>query len=150
MRLVVDASAIILAAQSTAADPRAATARLVLPIAAERWPLAAPFLLKWEVANIVHRKRAGEWPDIASRARVVEHLLAGIEFDGPEPAAIGRAGALVEKLRITAYDAAYVELAARDDSSYFLTEDDALRAAADKVVGKKRTLTLVGLKRMLD
>lgn len=150
MRLVVDASAAILAAQSSAADPRAEVARQVLPLAAERWPLAAPALLKWEVANIVHRKRAAEWTDAATRARVVEHVLAGIEFDDPDPAAIARAGSLVERLKITAYDAAYVELAARDDASLFLTEDDALRAAADKVVGKKRTLTLAGLRRLLD
>lgn len=150
MSLVVDASVAILTAQRAEADPRAGVAREVLPLAAERWVLAAPALLKWEVANVVHRQRRGEWPDAKTRALVVRHVLDGLAFDDPDLAAVERAGALVERLGITAYDAAYVELAARDEDSLFLTEDDALRAAADRVLGKKRTLTLAGLKRAVD
>jgi predicted nucleic acid-binding protein len=140
-RCVVDASALILLAQSAAADPRAELAHRALPALHESHGLGAPAMLAWELAQVVHRKRADEWATTGDRQRVVQLLLEGIVLVAPEPQRLARAGRIAEELGLSVYDASYLEMA-ESDGATLLTEDARLARAAQRLLGESRVLDL--------
>lgn len=139
MSAVLDANVALSGAVDEEADPRAEAARSILPPLHHRFGLAAPALLVWEVGQIVHREHSASFGDDASeRAEVVGDILAEIALDPPTPESTVRTSLLAEKLGLTFYDAAYLELAARDGTSLLVTEDEALRHAARALLGEGR------------
>lgn len=148
--LVIDANVAVLPAQRAEKDPRADVARRVLPAATEAYGLAAPALLAWEIGQIVHRKRAAEWPDLATRQGTAALLVQDVDLDVPDAAAAERCGSLAEKHAISYYDAAYLELALRKPSGLLVTEDERLRRAAALELGPDRALDLHALGRLVE
>ena len=102
--------------------------------------MIAPTLLAYEVANVVHAKRPEAFgASTADRAALVATLLLGIDLVEPTDESIRAAGALAEELKLSAYDAAFLALAASRGAS-LLTEDQALARAAAKKLGKTRVI----------
>lgn len=60
-----------------------------------------------------------------------------------EPGDLGAVARDCERSGLTFYDAAFLELAARDDASVLVTEDAALRAQAARRLGPRRVRPLV-------
>lgn len=148
--LVVDASVAILLAQHPDDDPRSDVARRLMPLATQAYRLVAPALLGWELGNIVHAKRASTWPDAALRGRIVRGLLEDIDLDVPDDATWASTGHLAERLRLSYYDASYVDLAARRPGALLITEDERLRRAAAADLGRDRAIDLADLAALVE
>ena len=103
--------------------------------------LLAPGLLVWEIGNFAHgRTRRRADPDAASRQRLMEDAIQGIQLEAPDVAALRQVAAIAEKYDLTFYDAAYLELASRGPNRGLVTEDVALVRAGAQVLGKRRVL----------
>jgi len=110
--------------------------------------LVAPALVAWEIANVVHVKRPAAFgPDVASRHALVEALLEGVEQVPPDAALLAACAQLAAGHRLSAYDAAYLALAAAEDAP-LVTEDARLRRAAQKELGVERAWRLVDALRL--
>ena len=134
--LVLDASAILDAARPGARFD-------LMSRLQERFAARAPALLAWEIGSVAHGRMSasfGRTP--AMRASAVELMLAGIELVPTDEASRTRSGALAQGHGLTFYDASYVELAARDDSTCLVTQDKALLRAARREMGDERAALL--------
>src|SRR5687768_1719900 len=118
--LVVDASALIDA--------------LHQPDIAERivsdHDACAPALIQWEVTHVVHRVRPHAFGDAKSRRGLVADLLEPLRLVDQRDRLDGIA-LLCEEHKLSAYDAAYLQLAL-DEGAPLVTHDSALRKAATK------------------
>lgn len=138
-RIVIDASATLLA-----------TSPLVVPEAAERWAelmrdheAVAPALLAFEVGNVIHRKRPAEFGgSLDARLHAVGTALEGIALLPLEAGDVEAIARVCEEEQLSFYDAAYLELAERDDEALLVTDDDRLRRAATRRLGAERVLGL--------
>lgn len=109
------------------------------------YPVQAPRLFEYEVGNVVHAKHPDVFGDDPSqRADVLEDLLEGVEPVDPSPLSRSRCGALVEETGLTYYDAAFLELADRDEERLLLTQDRALLAEGEALLGEDRAVDLDG------
>ncbi|MGQ0536132.1 MAG: type II toxin-antitoxin system VapC family toxin [Methanobacteriota archaeon] len=137
--VVVDASAVL-----DAASPGDDFGRYTL--LQERFASTAPALLAWELGSVVHGRKAalfGASPE--ERSAALELLLAGIDLVPTDEAGRARTGALAARHSLRFYDASYLELAGRDDSTVFVTEDKRLLAAAARALGGDRATGLSGV-----
>lgn len=147
--VVVDASTLV--RSMDLADPGQPEALRALIGAHERFPVAAPLLAMWEVGQVVHRKAARAFGhDAPERQRRMDALFAGVEFDAPRaPSDVAeRTGSLADRHRVSFYDAAYVELAARR-GGLLLTDDEGQRAAASAALGEERAFASAAFARLL-
>jgi len=127
---VLDASALLASAEPDRYD--LAEAAELLEGGAD---VAAPSLLAWEIANVVHLKHPAAFgPDEAARVRLVGALLEGIDLIEPDDAHLRDVARLVHAHRLTAYDAAYLALAV-SQKAVLVTEDARLHAAARRELG---------------
>jgi predicted nucleic acid-binding protein len=113
MALVVDAS---IALAWALPDESNAYADAVLA-AVEREGLRVPVLWSREVANglaVAYRRRRITTADEQAFLAALSHLYIEVEDNGPAVAAIRDATASAMRYGLTAYDAAYVDLAARE------------------------------------
>lgn len=138
MTLVVDASAWYLQAVADEADPRATAAKAHLPALTESDVLVAPWLLAYELANLVHAKHRGLVATRRQREENLRLLLDGIVL---MPTDWTRLGVLAEECKLSAYDAAYLELAERLGAG-LVTEDAVLLRAARQRLGDDRAFAL--------
>lgn len=138
-RVVLDSSALL--ASLDASRPQASDAMRELKGEHEA---VAPTLVAWELGNVVHgRRRALFGRTLDERIEVVSALLEGVTLMPLEPADMLAVGRDCEESGLTFYDAAFLELASRDDESVLVTEDAPLRAMAAKRLGKGRARALV-------
>lgn len=142
-RCVVDASALVRAASrdETGSD----LTRSVLVAAAERVTLAAPALVFWEVGQAIARKGAAVFMHGRPAADVAADALAGVDLDVPGAEAQRATLQIAQRRRISVYDAAYLELAARTRDAWLLSEDERLLAAAREELGPGRAHDARGL-----
>lgn len=142
MSCIFDASALLKGAVKDDQDAGASDARKILPHLAGRLGLRAPHLIGWEVGNVVHHKYPnafGESPE--DRMEVTDLFLREIELDVPSRYHLRRTGELGERHDLTFYDAAYLELAEREDG-LLITEDQRLLEAGRNGLGIERSLTV--------
>lgn len=141
MSCVLDTSALL---KGTETDERgsASLARRIRPHLAETFGLRAPWLAAWEVGNVIHTKRPSSFGSSRQeRQELVDVILTGIELDAPSPFHRARTGRLSEDHGLTIYDAAYLELAEREDG-VLVTEDHELLEAGRSELGVERSLTV--------
>lgn len=137
----MDASALLLPALSDEVA-RAADSRTTLAELETRHGLSAPAIAAWEIGNVVHRRfPAAFGPTTETRIRHVRAILDGVELVEPDPESLARTGVLAEAHRLTFYDAAYVELAARHAGGVLLTEDGKMLDAARVALSRERAHT---------
>ena len=112
-------------------DEATALSEELLQRAADRHPLHVPSLWPWEMMNAVsvavRRKRISP-----EKAASFLELLSNFDFqiaDAPGVADMPRLSDLAARHQLTAYDAAYLDLAQRL-ALPIATQDDALRKAA--------------------
>ncbi len=134
MTVVVDASAWYLSVADVATDARAAAARTVLPRLEEHDDIVGPMILGYELAHLVHVKHRNVGGTALDREERLARLLSPLRF---EPSTWAEVGRLAEAEALSAYDAAYLELAERLGAT-LLTEDAKLKEAASRVLGKTR------------
>lgn len=104
----------------------------------------APTLVAWELGNVVHgRRRHLFGRSLDERLEVVDALLEGVTLMPVETGDLMAVGRDCEESGLTFYDAAFLELAARDDEAVLVTEDAALRAQAVKRLGTGRARPLL-------
>jgi predicted nucleic acid-binding protein len=133
---VVDASVLL-----AALEPDGADARQALVALAETHDLAAPTLLPFELGHVIHRKRPlGYGATPGERDEALDAALAAVALVAPDAGRLRAAARLVEAHRLGFYDACYLALAAADDASLLVTEDEALRGIAARVLGEGRAL----------
>lgn len=133
-RVVLDASAVIDAASP---GPRFD----LLTRLHERFAPAAPMLLAWELGNVAHGRNARAFgSDARNRSDAIELMLAGIELVPSDAASRAACGALSARHGLTFYDAAYLELASRDDESVLVAQDAKLLRAASTQLGVERAM----------
>ncbi len=140
MRIVVDASLLI-----EALDPESEIAEhatdLRKRLASEA--LLAPALILWEVGNYVSRIAAKQKEENPAAAG---HTVAGatqdVILDVPDRHHMGRIIACAVSHGLTFYDASYLELATREPDSYLVTQDERLRKAGEKELGRDRSLDI--------
>ncbi|MBV9877719.1 MAG: type II toxin-antitoxin system VapC family toxin [Verrucomicrobia bacterium] len=128
MALVVDAS---IALAWGLLDESSAYADAVLAIV-EREGLRVPGLWPREVANglaVAYRRRRITAADEQAFLAALSHLYIEVEDAGPAVSAIRDATASAMRYGLTAYDAAYVDLAARENLT-LATLDASMREAA--------------------
>jgi predicted nucleic acid-binding protein len=90
----------------------------------------APGLLSWEVANAVTTAvRRGRLPESIRRQLLESYFALPIALAPLDPAALARAVDIAARRRVSAYDAAYLELALERRCA-LATLDPALRRAA--------------------
>lgn len=136
---MLDSSALL--ASLDVARPQASDAMRDLKA---QFEAVAPTLVAWELGNVVHgRRRRLFGRTLEERLEVVDALLEGVELLPLEPGDLMAVGRDCEESGLTFYDAAFLELAARDDASVLVTEDAALRAQALKRLGPGRARALV-------
>ena len=140
-RVVLDSSA-LLASLDVARQPEASDAMRDLKGEHEA---VAPTLVAWELGNVVHgRRRNAFGRSLDERLEVVSALLQGVTLMPLEAGDLLAVGRDCEESGLTFYDAAFLELTARDDEALLVTEDAALRAQAHKRLGKGRARALLG------
>lgn len=114
-------------------------------------PVRAPVLLASEAGNVVHRKHPEIFgPSPVERAAFLEAILDGIDLSPQDPEARARCGAISAALRISFYDAEFVELAQREEGALLVTHDGPLLEAARRELGPHRALTLDEATRAMD
>ena len=139
-RVVLDSSALL--ASLDVSKPEASDAMRHLK---GEFEAVAPTLVAWELGNVVHGRRRAEFGrDLDERLEVVSALLEGVTLMPLEPGDLLAVGRDCEESGLTFYDAAFLELTARDDEAVLVTEDGALRAQALKRLGKGRARPLLG------
>lgn len=144
MSCVMDASALLKGIEGQPDGEYGELAREIRPHLAEKFCLQAPHLAAWEVGNVIHAKKPEAFADsVEERRELVELLLTGVELDNPEAFERGRTGRLAEEHELTFYEAAYLELADREEG-LLLTEDEKLLEAARSEVGVDRAMTRAG------
>lgn len=144
MTCVLDASVAIKAALSDDRESLSGAARSIRPHLAERFSLRAPSLIAWEVANVVHAKHPDAFGEtVDQRQDVVAWILRDLDLDRPHDASTRRTGQLAEEETLTAYDAAYLELAERSDG-LLVTEDRRLLEAGRSRLSLDRCLDTAG------
>lgn len=132
-RLVVDASVLILSADATRAEE---FDTLFLG-----HDVVSPVLAAYEVGHVAHVKRRADFGrDEATRSEAVSELLESVTLIPLEPGDLGAIARVCEEAGLSFYDAAYLELAERDDESRLVTADDRLRKAATRRLGASRVL----------
>jgi predicted nucleic acid-binding protein len=100
----------------------------------------APALIEWEFAHFVFRARPGSFGDLKARRKLVTSLLAPFRLVDQRDR-LDALALLCEEHNMTAYDAAYLQLAL-DEGAPLLTHDAGLRKAAAKTLGASRSWTL--------
>lgn len=144
MSYVIDASALLAAAERD--HPEWAVA---LERARRLGPLMAPALIASEAGNVLHVKRPHEFgPTAHERTQLLELLLATVDLVATTEAHRRAAGGATDVLGLSFYDAEYLALAAERDLP-LVTQDAALRKAAQRHLGRDRGLDLTGLQRAL-
>lgn len=139
-RVVLDSSALL--ASLDVSKPQASDAMRDLKGENEA---VAPTLVAWELGNVVHGRRRNEFGrNLAERVEVVSALLEGVTLMPLEAGDLMAVARDCEESGLTFYDAAFLELVARDDEGVLVTEDAALRAQAQKRLGKGRARALLG------
>lgn len=137
MKLVIDASAVIEIVKRLENDAEAFF-RALRELHGV-FDVTAPGLLAYEVANVLGSDRyveAGE--DDTLRERVLRLLLADVTLVPPDQDAAVRTFRIARATGLTAYDAAYVELAARDGDTPLVTEDRSLLKHAGRLLSENR------------
>jgi|SRR5260221_14135448 predicted nucleic acid-binding protein len=133
MALVVDAS---IALAWALPDESNAYADAVLG-AVEREGLRVPVLWSCEVANglaVAYRRRRITTADEQAFLAALSHLYIEVEDTGPAVAGIRDATASAMRYGLTAYDAAYVDLAARESLTLATLDRSMLEAAGQSGV----------------
>lgn len=143
MILVVDASLWVLRIDDE--DPRCEQARDVLGKAASRNMLLAPHLIAHELLQFIHvnNRQANETLEV--RQKRAQQLIGDLELASSDSSNQGQAA---ERFGLTAYDAAYLELAQRLVAG-LVTEDAELHKAGVKALGAKRSLRLADLAKLV-
>jgi predicted nucleic acid-binding protein len=142
----LDASLVLLLGQDRGQDPRAPRFQAIYADLAEHFTFVAPELLAYELASAIHGKNRVAGKGLAVRHHQVEDALAPIVLFPTRAEARLRIGDLVERHGLTAYDAAYLEMAERL-GGVLATEDERLHRVGVKVLGAKRALRLAGLEK---
>lgn len=137
--MVVDASTWALQAQSH--DPRGRVAQQVLPLLLAEMPVCAPVLLGYELGQLFFVKQKDPSEALRWRLMRVRNLLSDVRLLESD---WDRIGYVADRHGLSAYDAAYLELAERLDAS-LATEDKELLAAAAASLGAKRAMSLSAL-----
>lgn len=128
MGLVVDASVVL---AWLLPDERSEQAQRIVEALAHE-PAQAPGLLGLEVANaLTQAGRRARIPLALQRELLDAYLALPIAFDATDAGAIARCADLARRHALSAYDAAYLELAARRRLA-LATFDTALARAARK------------------
>lgn len=96
----------------------------------------APRLVQWEVGNVVHFKEPATFGDIKKRKLVARVLLKHVRVLDQD-ARLDEIADLVDKFRLTFYDAAFLQVAI-DEKSDILSEDKKLLAASTNALGAAR------------
>lgn len=143
MRLVVDASALIRLCEETGGTNAGGPVARELAEWHQVFEVSAPSLVAYELANVIHHKLPGSFDEtVDERTALIRQLLAPISLVAPDRESITRTGVIAESLGLTAYDAAYVELADRDVDSVLVTEDKVLARQAAALLGNERVFAL--------
>lgn len=100
----------------------------------------APALIQWEIAHVVHRTRAKHFGEPKARRALVHHLLAPFRLVDQKDR-LDALALLCDEHKLSAYDAAYLQLAL-DEGAAIVTSDDALRKASAKALGASRAWTI--------
>lgn len=138
MTWVLDASAAYLATENEKDHPGADATRDLLAEIDD--PLIAPELLAYELAHLVFSKYADRVDDIPRRVKL-HAALAGLAQ--PQRTDWEAVGELCDEHGLTAYDAAYVELAKREEG-ILITDDREMYRVAKAVLGEERSLLCRG------
>lgn len=128
MDFVVDSS---VAMAWTLPDEHSARAEAIVSRVTEENSLWIPALWWYEVANVVATARRRKRLSEAQGARVLE-LLSRLPLESdvpPGPAAAARLAQLAHEHSLSAYDAAYLELAERRGVALATFDQDLIRAA---------------------
>lgn len=137
-RVVVDTSALLDAVDQDHPAWGEALFRL-----GESGTFLAPAILASEAGNVVHRKRPGDFGvSTERRAELLETLLSLVDLVPSDPHARRRAAVLVQRHRLSFYDAEFLELAARHPVAILVTHDARLLAAARDALGPERAFRL--------
>lgn len=144
MTVVVDASVWLLLAHPS--DPRSPEARRLVGEIARVVGFAAPSMLAHEVVHIIHVKQRSATETLETRQARVRALLDLVTL---HPSHSANQARLAEETGLSAYDAAYVDLAERL-GSMLLTEDAKMHRAGAKVLGTKKSLRLADLAKLVD
>ncbi|GEM_PF-2995389 len=108
-----------------------------------RYDVLAPLRVVYEVGNIVHRKHPEAFgKSLEDRQQVVAEILQGVTIAAWEKESVARAGEITERHGVTYYDATFLDLALATPGSVLLVQDEKLREAAAKALGKERALSL--------
>ena len=96
----------------------------------EHLPRVAPALLAWETANVLWRKSWRGEIDVAERREMLDALADfEVALEPPDQDVTSALLAYADQHRLTAYDAAYLEMALRLDAP-LATLDEPLTSAA--------------------
>lgn len=107
--------------------------------------VVAPDILGYELANVLSSERHLEVDDDTVRDRLLRLLLADVRLVGLDLEDVRRILHIARQEGLSAYDAAYLELASRDDRTPLVTEDRRLLAAADSMLGAGRAFRVGAL-----
>lgn len=145
-RAVLDASAAVYVIVEGQADPRGPALRSALEALEMDHGIRAPSLVAYEVGQVVHVKDPDAYgADVRARQDAVDTVLRGIERVPATADGTRRTGGLAERHGLSFYDAAYLELAARDGSGILITEDRRLKTAAVDELGTARAFDIEGI-----
>ncbi|MBW3582086.1 MAG: type II toxin-antitoxin system VapC family toxin [Euryarchaeota archaeon] len=148
-RIVFDASALLALVPGPGEDPDLLV-RSMLHLHG-LFEVVAPSLLASELGNVIHRNRDGGYGKGGrEQERLLRYLLEDVRLEPMDAEGAARAFRLAAAHRLTAYDAAYLELAARDDRTPLVTEDKRLFRAAAKALGEHRAYDTRPLQRIED
>lgn len=107
-----------------------------------RHPILLPALITWELAEALRRRSVpGDADPVAYRQEAVERLLRSVRLESPHPEHRRSVARLASSERLTAYDAAYLAVAAHHPDAVLVTEDAHLRKAGRAVLGVDRSVS---------
>lgn len=138
MRIVYDASALL---DLLPDRPRRKWAAPLYRHLRPRHPIVLPSLIVWEIAEALRRRPVPEVTDaVAYRQETVERLLRSARLAPPDPEHRHSVAKIALSEGLTAYDAAYLAVAAHHPDTVLVTEDDRLREAGRAVLGAGRSV----------